>query len=163
MPTGPRNHAQLTMQVQDSMLMLAGQVPPSVSAYLALLTALPALHTCALQLLQTLLQAAGGSFVPHLASCSHLLANLLRQIAASAELGASSAAAGVRQQVGRSCRGSSYLYHAFVSSVCHVPTHLLAIPFPAELGRLCVPRVCVGACSMAPTLHGCSQDRSASL
>lgn len=77
----------------------AGQVPPSASAYLALLAALPSLHTCALHLLQSLLKAARGSFMPHFASCSHLLANLLRQIAAQPESDVAPVAANLRQQV----------------------------------------------------------------
>ena len=83
----------------DTCLDVAGHVPPSKSAYLALLTALPSLHTCALQLLQSLLHAAKGAFTPYFASCSHLLANLLRQIAAQPEADAAPAAARLRQQV----------------------------------------------------------------
>ena len=77
----------------------AGRVPPSASAYLVLLAALPALHTCALQLLQTLLWAGQGSLLLHHAAMARLLSTWLRQVAASGAADSSLAGLQLRQQV----------------------------------------------------------------
>ena len=88
---------QLTAQVV--ICISAGHVPPSASAYLVLLAALPALHTCALQLLQTLLWAGQGALLLHHVSMAKLLSTLLRQVAASAASDSAPAALQFRQQV----------------------------------------------------------------
>ena len=76
-------------------------VLPSASAYLALHAAFPALHSCALQLLPTLLWTAQAALLPQHASIAKLLANLLRQAAASGPLNPSPSAQQHRQQVTR--------------------------------------------------------------
>ena len=85
----------------------AGQVPPSASAYLALSAALPALHCCALQLIQTLLWTVQGSLLMHFAPMARLMSGLLQQIAACTALDSAPAATRLRQQVGSS---SSYMH-----------------------------------------------------
>lgn len=77
----------------------AGQVPPSASAYLVLLAALPALHTCALRLMQTLLWAGQAALLLHHTSMARLLSSLLQQVAASAAADSAPAAMQLRQQV----------------------------------------------------------------
>ena len=74
-------------------------MPPSASAYLVLLAALPALHTCALQLMQTLLWAGQAALLLHHTSMARLLSSLLRQVAASAAVNSAPAALQLRQQV----------------------------------------------------------------
>ena len=74
-------------------------MPPSASAYLVLLAALPALHTCALQLMQTLLWAGQAALLLHHTSMARLLSSLLRQVAASAAVDSAPAALQLRQQV----------------------------------------------------------------
>ncbi len=74
-------------------------MPPSASAYLVLLAALPALHTCALQLMQTLLWAGQAAVLLHHTSMARLLTSLLRQVAASAAVDSAPAALQLRQQV----------------------------------------------------------------
>lgn len=92
---------QFSVRAASKTSCAAGQVPPSASAYLALLAALPALHTCALQLMQTLAWAGQGALLQHHASMARLLASLLRQLAASAAADAAPAALQLRQQVSR--------------------------------------------------------------
>ena len=82
------------------LLCISGQVPPSASAYLTLSAAVPALHSCALGLLQTLLWTGQGSLLLHYAPMARMLSNLLRQIAAAPALDPAPAAALLRQQVG---------------------------------------------------------------
>ncbi|KAK9862775.1 hypothetical protein WJX84_000711 [Apatococcus fuscideae] len=60
-----------------------GRVPPSASGYRQLLGALPGLHVAALQLLQQLLKAGGGTLRPLHASLSRLVSDLLRRVAAA--------------------------------------------------------------------------------
>ncbi len=74
-------------------------MPPSASAYLVLLAGLPALHTCALQLMQTLLWAGQAALLLHHTSMARLLSSLLRQVAASAAVDSAPAALQLRQQV----------------------------------------------------------------
>ena len=70
-----------------------------MSAYLALSAALPALHSCALQLVQTLLWTGQGSLLPHYAPMARMMANALRHIAAAPTPDPAPAAAHLRQQV----------------------------------------------------------------
>ena len=84
----------------DSVHGTAGQVPPSASAYLALSAALPALHCCALQLMQSLLWTGQGSLLLQFASMAHIMSNLLRQLAAAAAPDSAPSAALLRQLVG---------------------------------------------------------------
>ena len=63
--------------------MSAGRVPPSASGYRQLLGALSGLHVAALQLLQQLLKASGGTLRPLYASLSRLVSDLLRRVAAA--------------------------------------------------------------------------------
>ena len=74
-------------------------MPPSASAYLVLLAALPALHTCALRLMQTLLWAGQAALLLHHTSMARLLSSLLQQVAASAAADSAPAAMQLRQQV----------------------------------------------------------------
>ena len=74
-------------------------MPPSASAYLVLLAALPALHTYALRLMQTLLWAGQAALLLHHTSMARLLSSLLQQVAASAAADSAPAAIQLRQQV----------------------------------------------------------------
>ncbi len=81
-----RTAAQPFLHVHSMLLIsriCAGRVPPSSSGYRHLLTALPGLHTAALQLLQQLLKAGGGTLRPLYASLTRLVADLLRRFAAA--------------------------------------------------------------------------------
>lgn len=78
-----------------------GQAPPSASAYLALSAALPALHSCALGLVQTLLWTGQGSLLLHSAPMARMMSNVLRQIAAAPALDPAPAPTLLRQQVRR--------------------------------------------------------------
>lgn len=79
---------------------ITGQAPPSVSAYLALSAALPALHSCALQLVQTLLWTGQSSLLLHYAPMARMMSGLLRKLADASHVDPAPAAALLRQQVG---------------------------------------------------------------
>lgn len=73
-------------------------MPASASAYLALVSALPALHSAALGLLRTLLAVGGGTLAPLYGAAANLVSGLLRRLGAGGGRSLVAAAWPVREQ-----------------------------------------------------------------